>query len=65
LIEHATLTHRQLPGAVSGLNDSERRALGSVAAFAERVTYSHCEPSDAEADAVIEEGRLLVPAGVR
>jgi len=65
LIEHATLTHRQLPRAATGLNESERRALGSVAVLAERVTYSHCEPSDPEVDAVVEQGRLLVPAGVR
>jgi hypothetical protein len=65
LIDHATLTHRQLSGAASGLDDSQRRALGNVADLAERVTYAHCEPSEAEADAVVEQGRLLVPAGAR
>jgi aminopeptidase N len=42
-----------------------RRALANVALIAERVTYSHCELSETQADAVVEEGRLLVPAGVR
>jgi hypothetical protein len=60
LVERAALTHRELAGAATGLNEAERRALGDVSKLAERVTYSRYEPARAAVDAAVEQGRMLV-----
>jgi hypothetical protein len=65
LTGHGSLTHRELAGAATGLDDPQRAALRCVALGAEQATYSQREPEVRDVEAAVEAGRVLVAHGTQ